>query len=50
MTGLNSSTLLAYADCFAAGLARQTDGEVVTDDPEFEGVTDRMEVRWLTSQ
>jgi len=40
---------LAYADCFAAALARQTDGEVVTDDPEFERVTDQIEVRWLRS-
>jgi ribonuclease VapC len=40
---------LAYADCFAAGLAQQTDGEVVTDDPEFERVSNRVDVRWLTS-
>jgi ribonuclease VapC len=40
---------LAYADCFAAALARQTDGEVVTDDPELENVSDRVDVRWLTS-
>jgi predicted nucleic acid-binding protein len=40
---------LAYADCFAAALARQTGGEIVTDDPEFEKVTDQIEVRWLTS-
>ncbi len=39
---------LAYADCFAAGLARQTDREVATDDPEFETVTDQVTVRWLT--
>lgn len=39
---------LAYADCFAAGLARQTDGEVVTGDPEFETVADQIPVRWLT--
>jgi predicted nucleic acid-binding protein len=40
---------LACADCFAAALARQTDGEVVTDDPELEAVTDRVKVRWLMS-
>jgi predicted nucleic acid-binding protein len=40
---------LAYADCFAAGLAWKTDGEVVTDDPEFEAVTGQVDVRWLTS-
>jgi ribonuclease VapC len=39
---------LAYADCFAAGLARQRDGEVATDDPAFETVTDPVAVRWPT--
>jgi predicted nucleic acid-binding protein len=41
---------LAHADCFAAGLARQTDGEVVTGDPEFEAVSDQVDVRWLTAR
>jgi ribonuclease VapC len=40
---------LAYADCFAAGLALMADGEVVTSDPEFEAVEDRVAVRWLRS-
>lgn len=40
---------LAYADCFAAGLAQLRDGAVVTDDPEFETVTEDVAVRWLTS-
>lgn len=40
---------LAYADCCAAGLARKTEGEGVADDPEFEAVTDPVDVRWLTS-
>jgi predicted nucleic acid-binding protein len=40
---------LAYADCFAAGLARRTEGEVVTGDPEFEAVSDQVNVWWLTS-
>jgi len=39
---------LACANCFAAGLARQADGEVVTDDPGFETVTDQVALRWLT--
>lgn len=38
---------LAYADCFAAGLALVADGEVVTGDPEFEAVEDRVAVRWM---
>ena len=40
---------LAHAGCFAAGLARRTEGEVVTDDPEFEAVSDQVNVRWLTA-
>lgn len=39
----------AYADCFATGLELTTDGEVVTGDPEFEAVDNRVAVRWLPS-
>jgi ribonuclease VapC len=38
---------LSYADCFAAGLAHQIDGPVVTGDPEFEQVEGEIAVRWL---
>ncbi len=31
---------ISYADCFAAGLARLKEGDVVTGDPEFEVVED----------
>lgn len=40
---------LAYVNCFAAGLALISDGEVVTGDPEFEAVDNRVAVRWLPS-
>jgi predicted nucleic acid-binding protein len=40
---------LAYADCFAAALAQQEEGEVLTGDPEFETIADRVDVRWLDS-
>ena len=40
---------LAYADCFAAGLALVTDGEVMTGDPEFEAIEEQVAVRWLKS-
>jgi len=38
---------LAYADCFAAGLALIADGEVVTGDPDFKAVEEQVAVRWL---
>lgn len=38
---------LAYADCFVAGLAAQTNGEIVTGDPEFETIAGDVPVRWL---
>jgi PIN domain nuclease of toxin-antitoxin system len=39
--------LLAAADCFAAGLAKRTDGDLLTGDPEFETLSDDVPVRWL---
>ena len=38
---------LAYADCFAAGLAVLWQGEVLTGDPEFEQVAADVPIRWL---
>ncbi|NBB99561.1 MAG: hypothetical protein GVY15_01695 [Bacteroidetes bacterium] len=38
---------LAYADCFAAARAYMRDGPVVTGDPEFARVEDRVTVEWL---
>ena len=38
---------LAYADCFAAGLAILAQGEVLTGDPEFERVASDVPIRWL---
>jgi ribonuclease VapC len=40
---------LACADCFAAGLALVTDGEVMTGDPEFKAIEEQVAVRWLKS-
>ena len=38
---------LAYAGCFAAALAHMRDGPVVTGDPEFARVEDKVAVEWL---
>ncbi|MFW6162270.1 MAG: type II toxin-antitoxin system VapC family toxin [Planctomycetota bacterium] len=38
---------MSYADCFAAALAKQRKGRVVTGDPEFRAVEDEIEILWL---
>ena len=38
---------IAYADCFAAALAKLNDAEVVTGDKEFAIVEDDVKVLWL---
>jgi len=38
---------MSYADCFAAALAAQLKGPVVTGDPEFRAVEKGVEVIWL---
>jgi predicted nucleic acid-binding protein len=38
---------LAYADCFAAALARWKKGELYTGDPEFKIVEKEVKIVWL---
>jgi len=42
-----SGRSISYADCFAAALAQQLDGTLVTGDREFEAVEDVVRVEWL---
>ena len=44
---LKAQTSISYADCFAAGLARQMGCAVVTGDPEFHRLEDKVEIEWL---
>jgi ribonuclease VapC len=44
---LKSKYRLAYADCFAAALAKQLDTEVITGDPEFRQLEGEVKVHWL---
>ena len=44
---LKSSKKLAYANCFAAALAKLRNVEVVTGDPEFKEVESEVKVAWL---
>ncbi|MDO9541302.1 MAG: type II toxin-antitoxin system VapC family toxin [Kiritimatiellia bacterium] len=38
---------MAYADCFAAALAKIRKAELVTGDPEFKQVEDEIKISWL---
>ena len=38
---------IAYADCFAAALAFQRKAVVVTGDPEFRKLSDRISIEWV---
>lgn len=38
---------LAYADCFAAALAKLRNAELVTGDREFELLKDALKIHWL---
>lgn len=38
---------ISYADCFAAALAKQSDGELVTGDREFQQFEQEVEIVWV---
>ena len=38
---------IAYADCFAAALARLRNAELVTGDPEFRQLAHQVKILWL---
>lgn len=44
---LKAGKPLAYADCFAAALAKIKKAELYTGDPEFKAVEKEVEVIWL---
>ena len=46
---LKASRKMAYADCFAAALAKLRNVEVVTGDLEFKQVEPEIKVAWLTN-
>jgi ribonuclease VapC len=41
---------MAYADCFAAALAKAHNAELVTGDPEFKAVAPEVNVCWLRTK
>ena len=44
---LKATKKMAYADCFAAALAKLKNAEVVTGDPEFKQVEKEVKINWL---
>jgi ribonuclease VapC len=38
---------MAYADCFAAALAKVKNCELLTGDPEFKEVEEEIKINWL---
>jgi len=44
---LKANYAISYADAFAAALAQQLQGPVVTGDPEFQKVASLVEILWL---
>jgi predicted nucleic acid-binding protein len=44
---LKATHAVAYADCFAAALARKLDAALVTGDPELRKLGKLVEVKWL---
>jgi predicted nucleic acid-binding protein len=42
-----SKARLAYADCFAAALAKKHDAQLVTGDPEFRQLSNQIRIHWL---
>jgi ribonuclease VapC len=38
---------LAYADCFAAALAKHKNAELLTGDPEFKALEGEVKIAWL---
>ncbi len=41
------SRKMSLADCFTAALARQSDGEIYTGDPEFKALEPEWKIAWL---
>lgn len=44
---LKSKYKMSFADCFAAALAKEQNGELVTGDPEFKQVEHAVKIHWL---
>jgi len=45
--GLKARYLIAYADCFAAALGVLKRAKVVTGDPEFRKIAEKVKIEWI---
>lgn len=45
--GFKAKHRMSYADCFAAALAKDQKGDLVTGDKEFKQLDDQIKVLWL---
>ncbi len=45
--GIKAKHAIAYADCFAAGLAVMSDAALVTGDPEFRKLEKIININWI---
>jgi ribonuclease VapC len=45
--GLKARYPIAYADCFAAALGILKRAKVVTGDPEFRKIAERVKIEWI---
>ncbi len=44
---IKASRKISLADCFAAALAKERDGEIYTGDPEFKALEPKWKIIWL---
>ncbi|MGE5341268.1 MAG: type II toxin-antitoxin system VapC family toxin [Candidatus Omnitrophota bacterium] len=47
---LKAFNKMSYADCFSAALAGMRNAELITGDPEFRAVENRIKIMWLRSK
>jgi len=45
--GLKAQYAIAYADCFAAALGILKKAKVVTGDPEFKKIGEKVKIEWI---
>jgi len=45
--GLKAQYSIAYADCFAAALGILKGAKVVTGDPEFKEIGEKVRIEWI---
>ena len=47
-TKLKGQYRIAYADCFVVALSMQMKASIVTGDPEFKRLTEKVNILWIS--